>query len=96
MSIANGPAMLRVSTISEGDATTIKLEGKLLAPWCEEVARACREAAAGEGKQVKLDLDEVTFIDAAGIELVRLLRRQGVAIARCSSFVAELLQMERV
>ena len=92
--------MLRISVVTDAadaaDATTIKLEGKLLAPWCDEVLRACR-AATSAGHAVTLDLYNVDFLDDAGLLLLRSLRdTDGVFLSRCSNFVAELLHTEPV
>jgi hypothetical protein len=45
-------------------------------------------------EQVGLDLAAVTFLNAAGAELLHELIRQGIIITRCSAFVAELLHVE--
>ena len=83
--------MLRITRLTSGDsAQTIKLEGKLLGPWVEEVWEACTQAMARSGR-TRLDLAAVTFADAAGVALLRELIRQGVEIAACSGYVAELL-----
>jgi hypothetical protein len=42
----------------------------------------------------RLDLAAVTYVDAAGVELLRDLIAEGVEIAACSSFVHELLQLK--
>lgn len=86
--------MLRITRLGANDAVaTLKLEGKLLEPWVDEVVRAC-EAATGSLRSTRLDLSAVTFVDAAGAELLRELLRQGVAISACSGYVAELLHRE--
>ena len=72
-------------------AQTIQLEGKLLGPWLDEVREACAGAMAGSGR-TRLDLAAVTFVDTAGVALLRELIRHGVEIAACSGYVAELLQ----
>lgn len=69
---------------------TIHLEGKLLAPWVEEL-RAMVEENAG-GRQLRLDLAAMTYVDAAGAELLTGLRSRGVEIVASSAFVAELLE----
>ena len=88
--------MLRISVVTNADATTVKLEGKLLRPWCDEVLRACRGASA-TGQPVRLDLYDVDYVDHDGFALVRSLRDvDGVVLSRCSNFVAELLHTEPV
>jgi ABC-type transporter Mla MlaB component len=76
----------------DGSVVTLRLEGKVLAPWLEELQGICRRSSTG-GVQVRLDLDAVTFADAAGAALLRELIRRGITVTRCSAFVAELLQL---
>ncbi len=68
----------------------LKLEGKLLEPWLDELRRACAEAA-NPGMALHLDLAGITFVDAAGAQLLRELIQQGAALDRCSGFVTTLL-----
>ena len=87
--------MLKITEVSRSDsAITFRLEGKVLAPWVEELRRICAEPPH-ESRQIRLDLSAVTFVDAAGAELIHELIRQGIAIAQCSGFVAELLHVDR-
>ena len=84
--------MLRITRhTGAGSAQTIQLEGKLLGPWLDEVREACAGAMARSGR-TRLDLAAVTFVDTAGVALLRELIRHGVEIAACSGYVAELLQ----
>lgn len=82
--------MLKITRIVSSDTDTLKLEGKLLAPWVGELLRVLGESN-GHANRVRLDLSAVTFVDAAGQELLRDLIHRGVALAACSAFVAELL-----
>ena len=86
--------MLKISEVSRSDSEiTFKLEGKVLAPWVDVLRRICTEPRH-ESRQIHLNLDAVTFLDEAGVELMRELIRQGITIAQCSAFVAELLHAE--
>lgn len=86
--------MLRITRIDgEDSAQTVKLEGKLLEPWVGEVLTVCAPREGRSGR-TRLDLSGLTFVDAAGAELLRALIRQGSAVAACSGFVAELLHLE--
>jgi len=69
----------------------IRLEGKLLRPWVDEVRKAC-VSATDPACRTSLDLSALTFVDAAGEELLRKLIGQGVEVVACSSYVAELLR----
>lgn len=87
--------MLKITEVSRSDSgITFKLEGKMLAPWVNELRRICTEPPH-ESRQIRLDLDAVTFLDEAGLELMRELIRQGITIAQCSGFIAELLHVDR-
>ena len=86
--------MLKISEIARNDSgRTFKLEGKLLGPWVDELRNVCTELL-NRAEQVGLDLAAVTFVNAAGAELLRELIRQGIIITQCSAFVAELLHAE--
>ena len=87
--------MLRISTVSAGQSITLKLEGKLLRAWCDEV-QSTVETALASGLAVRLDLQDISFIDDSGAQTVRALIADGVTLDRCSNFVAELLSEERV
>jgi len=71
---------------------TIKLEGAILAPWMSSVRDACTQRGR-RTRRLRLDLASVTYADAAGEQLLRDLLREGVEIAACSSFLAELLRL---
>lgn len=86
--------MLKI-TVSGQDASCqiIKLEGKLLHDWIGEVRRLFPDV--DEGPFPSLDLSGLTFVDRDGADLLLQLLRQGVRIESCSSFVAELLGLDR-
>ena len=86
--------MLRITEVADGSGLLLKLEGKLLEPWVEELARAARRPLPEGHGPIRLDLSSVTFADEAGVRLLRELLRQGVEIAATSAFVAALLRLE--
>ena len=72
--------MLRITRLSrKRRLLTLKFEGDLRGPG--PPAR-------------RLDLAAVTYVDAAGLQLLRDLVARGADIAACSSFVGELLHPE--
>ena len=86
--------MMRITRIkSRGSRPTFKLEGKLVGPWVEEMHRAVDEASSN-GSRPRLDLSDLTFVDASGVTLLRELMSRGIAITACSGFVAALLHEE--
>jgi len=77
----------------QGRVLTIKLEGEILAPWVAAVREACKQRDR-RPERLRLDLTAVTYADAAGTQLLRDLIREGIEIAGCSSFIAELLHLD--
>jgi hypothetical protein len=84
--------MLKITPSNHG--TTLKLEGTLLEPWLGEVRAALAEATSC-ARGVKLDLADVTFADAAALELLRDLSQAGTELVACSAFVAASLGLEK-
>ena len=85
--------MLRITWIDlDGSASnrTLKLEGKLLGPWVDELSRACEELRVPP-YCLRLDLADVTFVDRIGVKLLDDLVRQGATIVGCSDFISDLL-----
>ena len=86
--------MLKITRlVPRGRGLTIKLEGELLEPWVGSVRGAC--AVRGQRpRTLRLDLAAVTYVDAAGVQLLRDLMAEGVELTACSSFVGELLRLQ--
>jgi anti-anti-sigma regulatory factor len=85
--------VLKITSLSQKRRMrTVKLEGQILEPWVSAVREACSKRSRRLGP-LCLDLAHVTYVDAAGVQLLRDLMREGIEIAACSSFVAELLHM---
>jgi ABC-type transporter Mla MlaB component len=83
--------MLRINHVTDPErAPTLKLEGKLMGLWVEELRHVCRDLRS---ECIRLDLSAITFVDAAGATLLQDLMRQGNQIIACSGYVAELLQV---
>ena len=84
--------MLKISIIEALDkSVTIRLEGQVRGLWVEELRRSCEQLLA-RGSSLRLDLNDVSFVDIHGVALCRTLRERNVAILRCSPFVAEQLK----
>jgi anti-anti-sigma regulatory factor len=81
--------MLRIEQSTTAGTTSIALQGKLLSPWRDAVSGAV--AAAQSGAIVQLDLTALSFVDHDGVELLRVLQRQGVELAGASAFIEGLL-----
>ncbi len=84
--------MLKIGPVETVNETTkLRLEGRLIGPWVEELRRACDQVLT-TGARLTLDLSDVSFLDRSGVELIRSLRNRNVALLSCSAFVGEQLR----
>ncbi|HKY32670.1 MAG TPA: hypothetical protein VJV23_09060 [Candidatus Polarisedimenticolia bacterium] len=80
--------MLRIEVVeATRDRTTLLLEGDLVGPWVAVLERTWREALA-RSTTVRLDLTGVGYIGRKGLDLIRRLADQRLAIVNCQPFVA--------
>jgi anti-anti-sigma regulatory factor len=87
--------MLRITTHDTDDSTILlKLEGKLLEPWVEELKR-CVNGCLAERTKLKLDLSGLVFADASGAKTLLDLIDAGVSLTACSGYLAALLHVEK-
>ena len=85
--------MLRVTQANGDPGITLKLEGKLVEPWVSEVRQLLDDAE--QSVHHRLDLASVSYVDGAGVELLRELVDRGVEIVASSLYVTELLRSRR-
>jgi anti-anti-sigma regulatory factor len=90
--------MLKISHIpvtEARDGNVFKVEGHAVGQWVEELRRVCDEALAADGSpshNLVLDLNGLSFLDAAGCALFRELAARNVRFTNCSAFIAEQLK----
>ena len=85
--------MLMITRSESADFThTLKLEGRLVAPWIAELASACTDRPIAPDR-VCLDLCHLTFVDAAGVRFLADLIHDGARVTACSGFVAAVLHL---
>lgn len=66
--------MLRISVKDKPNALHLKLEGKLIQPWTNELEAVWRQVFSSlDGKKLHLDLCGTTFIDHQGMHLLRVI-----------------------
>lgn len=83
--------MLSVRTTDHPSQITMRLAGQLVGMWVDEVDRLTAELLA-EGRSLRLDLEELTFADGQGVELLRRLHDAGAVWWKASHFVLCLLE----
>lgn len=84
--------MLKISQVEPANHTVVlRVEGQLVGPWVAAARQAC-ERVLKQGRELKLDLAEVSFIDDDGVKLLSRLRSRGIEFVDCSPFVEEQLK----
>jgi len=83
--------MLRITTneMNPG-ATALQLSGSISGAWVEEL-RDCCETLLATGSVVTLDLGDVQYADASGLELLSKLKSRKVSLVGWTPLVAQLL-----
>jgi ABC-type transporter Mla MlaB component len=70
--------MLRITIHDAPPTVTFRLEGRLAGPWVRELEKCWRGALASRREPIlRVDLTDVTSIDAAGLACLAALHRQG-------------------
>lgn len=84
--------MLKISEgRKEKQSVTLRLEGRVVGPWVDELRQIYEPLLADETK-LTLDLAEVSFADESGVAVLASLSRRGVKLAKLSPFVAEQMK----
>jgi anti-sigma B factor antagonist len=73
--VATGPPGAMVETASTEEKVTIAVRGDLDGAAIAEVARTIVDSVSGARADVTLDLGDIAFIDAAGLEFLMRARR---------------------
>jgi len=92
--VIEGQNVLRISFLNLGEASSIKLEGRVAGPWVSELNRAWLESSPNiASKKVVIDLQNVTYADRAGKEILRRICQETgaelIANTPWSQFLAE-------
>ena len=88
--------MLKISILDSDKERRLILEGKLIAPWTTELRRACNEARQSlRGREIGLDLEDLTVISQEGENLLAALMKEGIKVRGCCVFAREVLQKLR-
>ncbi len=83
--------MLRITVRKAARSTALKLEGKLVGPWIEELEKTWHSVRSSpDGGRLLVDLGGVTFVDEPGEELLAEMDQGGV------HFVADTLLMKDI
>ena len=85
--------MLKITILDTPDRRRFVVEGKLVAPWAAELRRECREAAADpRGRELVIELRNVTCISADGENVLLELMREGVKFRSSGVFTKHFMK----
>ena len=85
--------MLKISILEGRKQRRLVVEGKLVTPWCDELKAACERAGSGlNGRELVIDLKNVTPISQQGENLLLELMKHGVRFRGCGVFTNEILK----
>jgi anti-anti-sigma regulatory factor len=85
--------MLKISIIESDHKRQLVLEGKLIAPWTNEVKSIGQEAAVDrDHRELVIDLRSVTAISADGEDVLLVLMDQGARFRVSGVFMRQVLK----
>lgn len=86
--------MLRIHAEDTLDSTTLRLEGKLIHPWSDELVEAWMKLRARgvTTSGIQIDLDAVSFVDERGRLALMALWRSGCRLHGSGPFISALIE----
>jgi ABC-type transporter Mla MlaB component len=84
--------MLKITIKEVDSAETWELEGKLSGDWVKELERCWKERAPSNGVSLHVHLKAVSYIDAAGKQLLTEMHGRGVAIRGCGCMINAVVE----
>ena len=86
--------MLRIHTETTPDGVTLRLEGKLVDPWIDELVRVWMGLRPGllANTTVRIDLKAVSFVDARGRSMLAALRRLGCDLTGRGPYISAVIE----
>ena len=82
--------MLRIVVHQDGSRCRLELAGRLCGPWVGETERAWHSASCS-GKEIEVDMTQVTGIDDAGRELLAAMHRAGARLTAKGVWMTSLI-----
>lgn len=83
--------MLRIMLHQDGSQCRLELAGRLCGPWVGETERVWRSAPCS-GKQIEVDMREVTGVDDAGRTLLAFMHQSGALLIAKGVWMTALIE----
>ena len=85
--------MLKISIVEGRKQRRLVVEGRLVAPWSDELKAACERAGSGlDGRELVIDLKNLTTISQQGESVLLEVMKQGARCRGCGLFTNEILK----
>lgn len=85
--------MMKIEIQEAGDRLILQIEGRLAGAYVPELENCWRQAQSKEpGRQISVDLKQVTCVDRAGKYLLQLMHRRGVRFLRAGLALQDILE----
>ena len=85
--------MLKITILDTPNRRRLVLEGKLVAPWATELRKECRRAAADlRGRELVIELRNVTCISEDGQNVLLELMKEGVRFRSSGVFTKHVMK----
>lgn len=85
--------MLKISIVEGRRQRRLVLEGKLVASWADEMKAACERARTDlHGRELVIDLKNLTTISQQGENLLLELMKTGVKVRGCGIYTRQVLK----
>jgi anti-anti-sigma regulatory factor len=85
--------MLKISAIESARCCRLVLEGKLIAPWADELKTACERARAElRGRKLIVDIRNLVAINHEGEDMLLALMNDGVMLRGSGLFTKHILR----
>jgi hypothetical protein len=84
--------MLKVTIKQADSAETWELEGKLAGDWVKELDRCWKERSSPAGVPLQVHLKTISYIDAAGKQLLAEMHGRGVEIKGCGCMTTAVIE----
>ena len=73
--------MLKITTVTNAESTTLKLEGRLAGPWVQELKLSWDPLVGTTANHpLSVDLSAVTYVDSNGKDLLKKIHQQGAKL----------------
>jgi hypothetical protein len=85
--------MLRISVLENRNERRLVVEGKLIAPWSDELKGACQRAREDlDGRELVIELTNLTAINQQGENALVALMGEGIKFRGCGVFTKQVLR----